>query len=129
VDLTEKVQELSSKYKKHVRVISIYTREFHAEDGWSIPHNNVCFFQPRTIEQRSKIAQEFLEKTANNSKRGAFYELWLDTMDNRAAIEFKSEPERLYIVKGKKIAMVGGIGPDDYDPWHVEKWLIKELGY
>jgi len=97
----------------------------HPEDGWNLPYNNVCYLQPKSIEQRTKIAQDFLKRIAPNH----FYELWLDSMDNHGAIQFKADPERLYVIKGKKIAMVGGKGPFEYCPSEVEKWLEKELGY
>jgi len=97
----------------------------HPTDGWEIPHNTVCYLQPKTIEERAKIAQDFLRKNCPTKD----FELWLDTMENNGAIQFKAEPERLYIVRGKKIVFVGGMGPHDYDPWKVENWLIKALGY
>jgi len=126
VDLTEKIQQLTEKYKKDVRFVSVYIREAHAKDGWELPYNSVCYLQPKALEQRAKIARDFLTK---NTPQNNFYELWLDGMDNQAALQFKADPERLYIIRGKKIAMVGGPGPFEYCPFAVEKWLVKELGY
>lgn len=99
----------------------------HPKDGWEIPHNTVCYLQPITLEERSKIAKDFL-KTMRKSPKQQF-ELWLDTMENKGAILFRAEPERLFIIRGKKVVFVGGKGPQDYDPWKVEKWLEKEFGY
>jgi len=125
VDLSKKIQELSLKYSKDVNVISIYIREFHAKEGWQLPQSTTCYMQPTTIEARAKIASDFLSK---NSPKNVL-NLWLDTMDNKNAIYFKAEPERLFITKNKKIVYVGGEGPFGYDPWLVEEWLMKELGY
>jgi len=86
--------------------------------------NPVHCFQPKTIVERAKIANEFLDKYHPKT-----YELWLDGMDNRAALMFKAEPERLYIVKDKKIAYAGGVGPFGYIPEKIEAFLSKELGY
>jgi len=96
----------------------------HAQDGWAIPHNTtVCYLQPRTLEQRAAIAQDFI------TKEKARFELWLDQMDNSAALLFHAEPERMYISENGNIAFVGGRGPFEYDPWAVEKWLKQRLGY
>jgi len=127
VDLTEKIQDISRKYHKDVRVITIYTREYHASDGWEIPINtqqSLCYLQPRTIEDRAKIARDYVAKTGAKDLN-----LWLDNMENTTAVAFRSEPERLYIVKQGKIMYVGGKGPFAYDPWAVEECLKKDLGY
>jgi len=99
-------------------------REMHAQDGWAIPHNSVCYLQPTNLRERSNIACDFV-----NNEKADYLDLWLDQMDNSAALLYKAEPERLYIIKDDKIVFIGGQGPHDYDPWKVENWLRKELGY
>lgn len=124
MDLSQKIQEIAEHYKNDVQVLSIYVRETHAKDGWEIPHNTtVCYMQPKTLEARAAIARDYIA----NQKLSL--ELWLDQMDNSAALLFNAEPERLYICEGGKIAFVGGVGPFNYDPWQAESWLKTRLGY
>jgi len=127
VDLSRKIQEISEKYKKDAQVVSVYIREFHAEDGWAIPHNTqqgICYFQPKTLEERVKIAKEFL------AKQKVSLELYLDQIDNNGAMKYMADPERLYILdKNLRIFYVGGKGPHGYNPWEVEEFLKTKLGY
>jgi len=124
VDLTKKILEISNKYAKDVQVITIYTREMHAQDGWELPHNSVCYLQPKNMEGRACIANDFITQ-----EKVSGLDMWLDQIDNSAAILYTAEPERLFIIKDNSIVFVGGIGPDDYDPWKVEDWLKAELSY
>jgi len=124
VDLTQKILEIADKYAKDVQVLSIYVRETHPSDGWEFPGNSVCYLRPTTLEERANIANDFIVR-----EKASGIDLWLDQMDNSAALLYKAEPERLYIIREEKIVYVGGPGPFEYDPWQVEKWLIKELGY
>jgi len=124
VDLTKKILEIANKYANDAQVISIYCREMHAQDGWAIPHNSVCYVQPTTLEGRACIANDFV-----SVEKASGLDLWLDQMDNTAALLYKAEPERLYIIKDGKLVFIGGKGPFDYDPWKVEDWLKTHLGY
>jgi len=123
-DLTKKILEISNKYAKDVQVITIYIREIHAQDGWAIPHNTVCYLQPTNLEGRACIANDFITQ-----QKASELDLWLDQIDNSAAILYLAEPERLFVIKDNRIVFVGGMGPFDYDPWKVEDWLKAELSY
>lgn len=80
--------------------------------------DDVCYAQPRTLDQRALIARDFV-------KRNKFtIPMVVDRMTNDADRLFGAWPERLYIIDSNgKIAFKGGMGPFEFDPEAVHTWL------
>ena len=85
--------------------------------------DDVCYTQPKTLEQRVAIANDFTKRFKYPLPFG------IDDMNNRVNDAFAAWPERLYIVdETGKIAYKGGNGPFKYDPKEVRTWLAGRYG-
>jgi hypothetical protein len=120
--------QLYNDYKDHVDFLTIYIREAHPLDEWQMKSNekdkdDVCYAQPKNIEQRVAIAQDF-------TKRYKFaVPFGIDQMSNAANDAYAAWPERLYIVdENGHIRYKGGNGPFKYDPKEVRSWLAQRYG-
>ena len=91
--------QLYNDYKEYVDFLTIYIREAHPIDEWQMKSNekgkdDVCYTQPKSIEQRVAIANDF-------TKRYKFpVPFGIDEMTNGANDAYAAWPERLYIVGG-----------------------------
>jgi type I thyroxine 5'-deiodinase len=112
-------------YGDRARFLTVYIKEAHPEDEWQIDSNekeNVCYPQPRTLEQRVAIANDFTKRFR--------YEvpIAVDGMDNRANQVYAGWPERFYIVdENGTIVFKGKPGPFGFHPEEVEAWLAKRF--
>ena len=104
----------------------MYVREAHPTDEWQMKSNvkeDVCYAQPKTLEQRVAIAKDFVERQKYPLPFG------IDEMNDAADRAYSAWPERLYIIdEHGRIAYAGGIGPFNYDPEEVRAWLAKRFG-
>jgi hypothetical protein len=85
--------------------------------------DDVCYAQPKTLEQRLAIANDF-------TKRFKFpLPFGIDDMSNAADSAYSAWPERLYIIdESGRIAYRGGMGPFNYNPAEVREWLAARYG-
>ena len=100
--------------------------EAHAKDEWAL-YSDVCFDQPKTLQERLTIAKKFATRLHGNVP------LVIDSIENPLENIFSSWPERLYIVQRIKddgdgsskirVQFKGDLGPDGYLPEKVEEWL------
>jgi hypothetical protein len=103
-------------------------REAHPTDEWQMKSNlkekdDVCYAQPKTLEQRLVIANDF-------TKRFKFpLPFGIDDMSNAANDAYAAWPERLYVIdESGRIAYRGGMGPFNYNPAEVREWLAARYG-
>jgi len=111
-----------------VDFLTIYIREAHPTDEWMMKSNekdkdDVCYKQPKTIEDRIAIANDF-------TKRYKFaVPFGIDEMSNAANDAYAAWPERLYIIDERgQISYKGGNGPFKYNPKEVRAWLAQRYG-
>ena len=84
---------------------------------------DVCYPQPRTLEHRMKIANDFVQRFRYRIP------LAVDPMENPADRIYAGWPERFYIVdESGAIAYKGKTGPFGYHPEEVEAWLARRFG-
>ena len=85
--------------------------------------DDVCYAQPKTLEQRVMIANDF-------TKRFKFpLPFGIDDMSNTANDAYAAWPERIYIIdEGGHIAYRGGLGPFNYKPEEARAWLAARYG-
>jgi hypothetical protein len=85
--------------------------------------DNVCYAQPKTMEQRVAIANDFTQRYKYSVPFG------IDEMTNAANDAYAAWPERLYIIDEQgHITYKGGNGPFKYDPKEVRAWLANRFG-
>jgi hypothetical protein len=120
------VVKIYNDYKDRADFLTVYVREAHPTDEWQMKSNvkeDVCYAQPKTLEQRVAIAQDFVERQKYPLPFG------IDDMNNAADLAYSAWPERLYVIdEHGHIAYAGGIGPFKYDPDEVRAWLSKRFG-
>ena len=82
----------------------------------------VCYPQPKTTEDRLRIANDFVERFHFGMP------LFVDRIDDRANAAYAGWPERLYIVdESGTIVYKGKPGPFGYHPEEVEAWLKERF--
>ena len=83
---------------------------------------DVCYPQPRTLEERLVIARDFVERHAWKIP------LLVDDMENKVDWVFAGWPERLYVIGADgRIAYKGETGPFGFHPEEVEIWLSQHF--
>jgi hypothetical protein len=115
------VVQIYEDYKDHADFLTVYVREAHPTDEWQMKSNlkdDVCYAQPKTLQQRVIIANDF-------TKRFKFpLPFGIDDMSNAANDAYAAWPERIYIIEESgHIAYRGGIGPFNYKPEEARRAL------
>jgi len=118
--------QIFNDYKNQADFLTVYVREAHPTDEWQMKSNvkeDVCYMQPKTIEQRLAIANDFIKRYEYPVPFG------VDDMSNTVNDLYAAWPERLYIVdESGRIAYRGGMGPFKYNPAEVRDWLASRYG-
>lgn len=120
--------QIYNDYKDRADFLTIYIREAHPTDEWRMASNekdkdDVCYVQPKTLDQRIAIANDF-------TKRFKFpLPFGVDEMNNAANDAYAAWPERLYVInESGHISYKGGNGPFKYDPKELRAWLAARFG-
>jgi hypothetical protein len=118
--------QIFGDYKDHADFLTVYVREAHPTDEWQMKSNvkeDVCYVQPKTMEQRLAIANDFVKRYSFPLPFG------VDDMSNAVNDLYAAWPERLYILdETGRIAYRGGMGPFKYKPKEVRDWLAAKYG-
>jgi hypothetical protein len=118
--------QIFGDYKDHADFLTVYVREAHPTDEWQMKSNvkeDVCYVQPKTMDQRLAIANDFVKRFSFPLPFG------VDDMSNAVNDVYAAWPERLYIVdEAGRIAYRGGMGPFKYNPKEVRDWLAAKYG-
>ncbi len=120
------VVQIYDDYKNHADFLTVYIREAHPTDEWQMKSNvkdDVCYAQPKTLEQRVAIANDFAKRFKYPLPFG------VDDMSNAANDAYAAWPERIYIInESGHIAYRGGIGPFNYKSAEAREWLAARYG-
>jgi hypothetical protein len=118
--------QIYNDYKDHADFLTVYVREAHPTDEWQMKSNvkeDVCYAQPKTLEQRMAIANDFTKRFKYPLPFG------VDDMSNAADLAYSAWPERIYIIdESGHIAYRGGMGPFNYKPEEARAWLAGRFG-
>jgi hypothetical protein len=116
---------MHQKYGDRVRFLTLYIKEAHPLDEWQMESNekvSVCYPQPKTKEDRVRIANDFVKRFQYKIP------LVVDPIENPANQAYAGWPERFYIVdESGTIVYKGKPGPFGYHPEEVEAWLAKRF--
>ena len=120
------IVKIYNDYKDRVDFLTVYVREAHPTDEWQMKSNvkdDVCYAQPKTLEQRVTIAKDFTTRFKFPLPFG------IDDMSNAADNAYAAWPERLYVIDDTgHVAYRGGIGPFNYKPAELRDWLATKYG-
>jgi Iodothyronine deiodinase/RNA pseudouridylate synthase/S4 domain len=104
----------------------VYVREAHPTDEWQMKSNvkdEVCYAQPKKLEQRVAIAKDFTARFKFPLPFG------IDEMSNAADNAYAAWPERLYVIdETGHVVYRGGMGPFNYKPAEIRDWLAAKYG-
>ena len=118
--------QIYNDYKERADFLTVYVREAHPTDEWQMKSNvkdDVCYAQPKTLQQRVVIANDFIKRFKYPLPFG------VDDMANGADLAYSAWPERIYIIdESGHIAYRGGIGPFNYKPQEARDWLARRYG-
>lgn len=120
------IVQIYNDYKDHADFLTVYVREAHPTDEWQMKSNvkdDVCYAQPKTLEQRVAIAKDFTARFKFPLPFG------IDDMNNPADAAYAAWPERLYVIdETGHVAYRGGMGPFNYKPAELRDWLAAKYG-
>jgi len=120
------IVQIYNDYKDHADFLTVYVREAHPTDEWQMKSNvkdDVCYAQPKTLEQRVAIAKDFTTRFKFPLPFG------VDDMSNAADNVYAAWPERLYVIdETGHVVYRGGMGPFNYKPVEVREWLAAKYG-
>lgn len=89
----------------------MYIREAHPTDGWALKKNKFEIRDPKTQEERQKVAREFAAQLKVSLP------ILVDTMDDKVETAYAGWPDRIYILDAQgKIAHKGAPGPSGFRP-------------
>jgi len=105
--------QIFNHYKEHADFLHVYVREAHPTDEWQMKSNlkeDICYAQPKTLEQRLAIATFSPSVSISRSLR-------VDDMSNAANDAYAPGLNALYIIdESARIASSRRMGPFHYDP-------------
>jgi hypothetical protein len=106
------IEKLYASYKDKAHFYVVYIREAHPDNSnRAIPSNKFHVEDPKTLEERRKVAHEFATALKVSLP------LLVDTIDDQVRNAYQAGPDRLYVIDGKgKFALVGGKGPKGFRP-------------
>ena len=112
---------MAERYADRATFRTVYIKEAHAEDEWQMDSNvedDVCYAQPRTFDDRMRIARDFVNRFDYQMP------LLVDGIDDAAKTIYAGWPERLYVIESDgRIAYKGEPGPFGFHPEEVDEWL------
>jgi hypothetical protein len=117
--------KLYEDYKDRADFLAVYIREAHPLDEWEMKSNvdeGVCYPQPKSLEQRVAIANDFIQRFHFPIPLG------VDSMANTADAVYAGWPERVYILdESGRIVYRGGLGPFQFHPEEARAWLERRF--
>lgn len=99
----------ANKDRCHIYVV--YIREAHPTDGRVVPGNKYKITDPKSLEERQKVAKDFATQLKLSMP------VLVDTLDDQVNKAYSGWPDRLYIIDAEgKIALKADPGPRGFSP-------------
>lgn len=106
-----RIEKLYDDYKDKAHIYVIYIREAHPVGGPRRPPEEFKITDPKTLEERQRVAREFAAKV------GLTVPILVDAMDDQVERVYAGWPDRIYVIDGQgKIAFKGDPGPRGFPP-------------
>jgi hypothetical protein len=105
------IEKLYADYKDKAHIYVIYIREAHPTDGRPMAKNKFKIADPKSVEERRKVAKEFADQVKLSLP------ILVDTIDDQVNKAYAGWPDRLYVIDAQgKVALKGGVGPGGFRP-------------
>lgn len=89
----------------------LYIREAHPIDGWAVKNNKFQITDPKSLEERQKVAREFACQLKLSLP------ILVDSIDDKVNKAYAGWPDRIYIIDGDgRIVHKGAPGPRGFSP-------------
>ena len=123
------VQALATRYSDHLACITVYVREAHASDEWTLDMNEksgISYPMPKTLEERLIIARRAKEELMDANAR-VYVD---DVQDNTLNRAYAAVPIRICVIdtRGNLVFRTKGTGPFGYKPEEFASFLEKTMG-
>ena len=118
MDKLAEFNEIVRDFKDVADFVMVYISEAHPLDGWAVNHETYKRYQHTSLEERFEAAKVLKDE-------GIDCEVVVESMTDESIEMYASLPERLYIIQDGVIRLRGGLGPFNYEPKVVRKWLEK----
>ncbi len=105
------IEKLYSSYKDKAHIYVIYIREAHPVGGKGFASKQFPIPDPKTIEERHRVAREFAESLKLTIP------VLVDSIDDVANNSYTAWPDRIYVIDADgKIALKANPGPAGFSP-------------
>jgi len=101
------MNEIFDLFKDLAVFLVVYVSEAHAIDEWPLGRN-VCVVKHQCIEERIDVAKRLLIE-----ERGCRLNVLVDTMENDFERIYKGWPERFFIIRDFKMALIAEPSVED----------------
>lgn len=111
------MEEIYTRFRRHVAFFVVYIQEAHPTDGWQVDSNvaeGVLYQQHQSYDARETVAQTC------GLDLHITLPMLIEEMDNAVDQAYGAAPERLYLIGADgRVAYKGGAGPFffDLDAW------------
>lgn len=114
-----------NRYKGDATFLMVYVREAHPSDGWIMESNTrvgVKVAQPKTLEERVKVCDQFCQKLKPNMP------VVVDEIEDTAGNLYSGMPGRYYVIDPHgKVAYKSGRGPFGFKTGELEQAVVMSL--
>jgi hypothetical protein len=105
------IEQLHASYKEKAHIYVVYIREAHPTDGRAIKGNKFQITDPKSLEERRKVAWDFASQVKLSIP------ILVDTIDDQVNRNYAGWPDRIYIIDAAgKIVHKGAPGPGGFTP-------------
>ena len=116
------LSDLYRDYRDRVKFAVIYIREAHPKDGWVINGEKIQLTDPKSYEERCKVAGECGQALKYGIRT------YVDKMDDKVMIAYAAHPERLYLIgTDGKVSYQGGLGPSGFKVDELKSAIENEI--
>ena len=115
----DRFQQLVADFSDSMDFLTVYVEEAHPEEGWALKDTGYSINKHRNLEDRIRAAS--ILKNA-----GSKCPIMVDTMENKAAVDYAAVPEALYVIQDGVVKFKAN-GPNSYNPDVLKKWLEKHV--
>jgi alkylhydroperoxidase family enzyme len=119
------IEAIYNRYKGDATFLMVYVREAHPSDGWIMESNTrmgVKVAQPKTLEERVKVCDQFCQKLKPNMP------VVVDEIDDTAGNLYSGMPGRYYVIDPHgKVAYKSGRGPFGFKTGELDQAVAMSI--
>ncbi|XP_072178840.1 type I iodothyronine deiodinase-like [Diadema setosum] len=126
------LSELAEDFRNQAEFIVVYLEEAHAKGEFGMGNKLSRNFKHSSIHDRINAAKDLVSLDSDNyncmsedSRNASRVRVVVDTMDNSFSSRFNAFPDRVFILRGDRVAHVGSDIMDQME--HPEQLMTDEV--